>query len=98
MARAQLDKAPADVAGMFADVADFVAFRRSVILAHQREGEVPAPQAASATVVLSEIRHAGAADGDFVELANPSASAAVERATMRTGPSASCGSGRRNSG
>lgn len=61
-----------------ADVADFVAWRRSLVLAHQRPGQVPAAQEPTAGVVVSEVRPGGAPAGDFVELANPSTIVAVD--------------------
>jgi hypothetical protein len=61
-----------------ADVADYIAARRALILGHQVEGEVPAAQTSAATAVISEIRASGDPEGDFVELANPSPTEAVD--------------------
>jgi hypothetical protein len=61
-----------------ADLADYVSDRRALLLAYAAAGDLPAAQTAAAGVVVAEIRATGDAAGDFVALANPSATTAVD--------------------
>ncbi len=61
-----------------ADLESYVEFRRSLLLAYAAAGDLPAAQAPGVGVVVAEIRATGAADEDFVALANPSTTTAVD--------------------
>ncbi|HEX7133529.1 MAG TPA: CotH kinase family protein [Iamia sp.] len=61
-----------------ADVEDYVAFRRALLLAYAAAGDLPEAGPGDATTVVAEIRATGDPAGDFVALANPSTVAAAD--------------------
>ncbi|HEV7720652.1 MAG TPA: DUF4214 domain-containing protein, partial [Iamia sp.] len=60
------------------DVADYVADRTALLLGYAAAGDLPDAQAPEAGAVVAEIRATGDPAGDFVALANPSTTVAVD--------------------